>query len=411
MGNPTSKPCNQDAGDYNVDKLQDLMDPSKSSDPRSPTPDITRTPLKVGVTNQKNGVNITKNIDLTKTLNDESNKNKTPLHNPILSAIIRNNLQSFDPRSPTLEFERTPIVLNDKKEPRQAVDEFSSPVCRRNGNYELLVDNLSSIKNVSCGIFNMSIDNSFKECTEEPLDSSTVSLDATAENISRTEKRLSGLLETNFDYIETEYDATVPNKSTKANVGGQLDKDPRSPSIDIERTPIVISKEENTQEVPNECNRVESMSDEALLQMLHAVNKNNFRQMHQKINNTNSQGLLIYEDDCNQPNTNITPKKKKQPGDTEARTPLSCMKNKASTQHTRSKSANMGEKKANVVGSKIPKLVSNIHSKNAHVKVDSRHNFGFKNSSVMSKHSVAKCENSKPIKRDDCWDHDSSIVL
>ncbi|CAH2050277.1 unnamed protein product, partial [Iphiclides podalirius] len=112
MGTNSSKSINETAGHVQKNDLNVEVNP----DPRSPTPEIARTPLQ-----SKNGLkhNITKNVDLRKTFESGQAEEKLIHNNPILSAVIKNHLQSYDPRSPTQEFERierTPIVVAKAEE-------------------------------------------------------------------------------------------------------------------------------------------------------------------------------------------------------------------------------------------------------------------------------------------------------
>ncbi|XP_030029393.1 uncharacterized protein LOC115446754 [Manduca sexta] len=406
-------------------------------DPRSPTPEITRTPLQ-GKTGGKH--NITKNVDLRKTFECAKGEEKLIHNNPILSAVIKNHLQSYDPRSPTQDFERTPIIIasnidivaNDKKQlenvncasPQLPEDvDNDDDICRENNNVSL---DLMVPKNLCNGFYDMTLNDTLKE-NEEPLGSSTVSKEAIEDNISNTntENKPTTLLETNFDYVEFDNNKLDETEKTAQSlhdfettqddikcipVFKILDHDPRSPSIGIDRTPIVVPKNDEHSSSEN----VEEMSDDTLIKVLQTTNAE-LRQTMTKPQNTNTDGLLIYEDEST--SLSDTPKKVKQTNNNNgSRTPLSCMKNKADVGHARSKSANtlFDPKNQKLVQSKIPKRISHIPrlktlSKQAQL-LPSGSSISLKN---MSKSVIASgdCENTPPHSHRDRWDKDNSIVL
>lgn len=371
--------------------------------------------------------NITKNMDLTKTF--ESAKEEKLIHNnPILSAVIKNHLQSYDPRSPSQDFERTPIVittkineLKQKKVMRQQSENCAST--HPNTDYDDNCDSCTEAselspelimpKNLCEGFYDMSLNESLNE-TAGPL-STTASSEAIENNISNELEEPTTLLETNFEYIESDDTfedsheslkivMTVSSKSElhdeRIPVFENRDIDPRSPSIGIERTPIVLAR---TVEDNGEDN-VEEMSDDSLIKVLQNTNAELRLTKPQEKNKE----LLIYEDETT--NINNTPKKSKSTSNSASRTPLSCMKNKDAG-HTRSKSVNtlFDPKK----GSKIPKRVSHI----PRLKSLSKPNIIPTASSVSLK-NISKAssiggdyENTPPHSHRDRWDIDNSIVL
>ncbi|CAH0592379.1 unnamed protein product [Chrysodeixis includens] len=433
MGSNTSKPTNETA----VGALKSDLDVNKdSSDPRSPTPEISRTPLHNKSSSKHN---ITKNVDLRKTFENANVDDKLIHKNPILSAVIKNHLQCFDPRSPTQDFERTPIIIaakvnemaNAKKLLRAESDNCASPVLKTENEdscdscteaCEKSPDLMVS-RNLCEGFYNTTLDDTIKE-TEEPLGSSTASNEAIETNISKVEDKPK-FLETNFEYVlESDYDqfedseemVTSTNDADNTNnsevndipVFQLLNDDPRSPSIGIERTPIVVAKiDEDSNEAI-----VENMSDDSLIKALQNTNV----ELRQNGNKTdkNVDGLLIYEDETT--GLNDTPKKSKSASNSGSRTPLSCMKNKADAAHTRSKSANMlfDPKNQKNVLSKIPKRVSHIPRLKCLTK---QSNLVPAGSSVSLKNIskgttiVGDCENTPPHSHRDRWDKDTSIVL
>ncbi|KAJ0182591.1 hypothetical protein K1T71_001960 [Dendrolimus kikuchii] len=424
MGSNTSKP-----NDTAVLTLKNDLDMCGNSDPRSPTPEIVRTPLQ-----NKNGGkhNITKNVDLRKTFETAIDDEKLIHNNPILSAVIKNHLQSYDPRSPTQDFERTPIIITSKIEGLSEImqqNNCASPVLQNDddNNYDACAEayeispQLIVPKNLCDGFNDMSLNDTLKE-SQEPLGSSTASNEAIEENTTHvSESKPRKLLETNFDYME--YNNDIFEDSHENNqeeidktddlncvpVFKILDDDPRSPSIGIERTPIVVAKmDENTSEV-----NIEDMSDDTLIKVLQNTNVE-LRQSVSKPTDKTPEGLLVYEDDT--ANLCDTPKKTKSANNSGSRTPLSCMKNKTDAAHARSKSANMlyDPKDQKICPSKIPKRVSHIPRLKSLCKqsklTPTMSSISLKN---ISKTSVmgGDCENTPPHSHRDIWDKDNSIVL
>lgn len=226
------------------------------------------------------------------------------------------------------------------------------------------------------------------------------------------------LLETDFDYIEFVEekfeDSCEDLASPSSSITGEdlknaavfkiLDIDPRSPSVGIERTPLVIAKINEDRE-----DNVEDMSDDSLIKVLQNTNAD----LRQAIkNNKAEEELLVYEDEI--ANINDTPKISKLSNSVN-RTPLSCMKNKDRV-HARSKSANMlyDPKNQKMVGSKISKRTSHIPRLKSLSKpskmVPAGSSVSLKNSSKAS--SIGgDCENTPPHSHRDRWDKDNSIVL
>ncbi|CAG4979124.1 unnamed protein product [Parnassius apollo] len=421
MGSNSSKSINETAACVHKNDL----DIDSNPDPRSPTPEITRTPLQ-----NKNGSkhNITKNVDLRKTFESGQADEKLIHNNPILSAVIKNHLQSYDPRSPTQEFERTPIVIPsqdkngtvDKKKLRlQTEDTCARPYLNNDVHDSFnisedgikLSSDLIIAKNLCDAFYDISLNETVREI-EEPLGSSTTSNNAIEEdlNIVNTEKPTK-LLETNFDYTETEIfedseeiiqDDECFEKSDfefkKIPMFKILDDDPRSPTMGIERTPIVVAK---TEEDASEGN-VEEMSDDTLIKALQSTNV----ELYQTSDTTD--GILVYEDESV---ANDTPKKAKSVSINGSRTPLSCMKNKADTDHTRSKSASTYEATKEKPPAKHLKHVSHIpRFKALSKRTKTSSSVSLKNISKSSAIS-GDCENTPPHSHRDRWDKDSSIVL
>ncbi|CAK1544666.1 unnamed protein product [Leptosia nina] len=385
-------------------------DVSGHPDPRSPTPEITRTPLQ-----NKPGSkhNITKNVDLRKALENNKGEDKLVHINPILSAVIKNHLQSFDPRSPTQEFERTPIIISSREEKCKGVqnillDSCSSPNLP-NDTFQNIKDKDSYTspeiipKNLCYDFNDMSLSESLKE--EEPLGSSTASKEAIEKNISSNSLTPTVLLETNFDFIENdkvkELQLSALNPVLKhAPVFKILDCDPRSPSVGIDRTPIVVQKKD---ELSSE-DKAEQVPE--YIPIKHLQNDNSG--MKTTIgDNKSSDGILIYEDDSN--SLNVTPKKSKSASNSGSRTPLSCVKNKTEN-HGRSKSTNtlFDSKKHKTVTQKskrvshIPRLIQTKQTKCIPISSS----VSLKNAAINGDY-----ENTPPNSHRDNWDKEGSIVL
>ncbi|XP_023947654.1 uncharacterized protein LOC112052706 [Bicyclus anynana] len=428
MGSNTSKSSTETAAISQNNELD--KDVSSNPDPRSPTPEITRTPLQ-----NKNGGkhNITKNVDLRKTFESGKTEGKLVHNNPILSAVIKNHLQSYDPRSPTQDFERTPIVvsndLNDNTEKRCYTldNDCGSPslnndtIDNNNHDSSFEVKQVSPDLVVPINLFDkfvdMSLDDTIKE-TDEPLGSSTASNEVIENQISTPCSNPTKLLETNFDCVETENEkleednefietadecAELPGDDMKKiPVFKILADDPRSPSIGIERTPIVVAKTEE-----NSDGNVEEMSDDSLIK---ALQNTNTELRQNNVPDKNPDGILIYEDESN--SLNDTPKKSKSTSNSGSRTPLSCMKNKTEAAHGRSKSTNTLYDNKNKT--KLQKRVSHIPRLKSLIKHPTYVHTG----STISLKNVTKssaisgdCENTPPHSHRDIWDKDNSIVL
>lgn len=376
--------------------------------------------------------NITKNADLRKTFENSKGEEKLIHNNPILSAVIKNHLQSYDPRSPTQEFERTPIIIaskiedfaNDRMLHEQNKNNYGSPCLRKDDcdeNYDSCAEAQESSdiivpKNLCNGFFDISLNETLND-TDEPLGSSTASNEAIENNISNgKDTKATQLLETSFDYVDTEQfinnkeEALVDEpKSDLEHIPMYkiLNEDPRSPTAEIDRTPIVVAKCEDINE-----DNVEEMSDDTLIKVLQTANSG-LRQSVRSCDGVEG-GLLIYEDESE--DVLETPKKSKSGSNSGSRTPLSCMKNKEAT-HTRSKSANTVQdpKTRAVLPTKTVQRVSQIPRLKCLTKSSK---FSTNGDTVSLKNAITKltalggdCENTPPHSHRDRWDKDNSIVL
>lgn len=357
--------------------------------------------------------NITKNVDLTKTF-ENALEEKLIHNNPILSAVIKNHLQSYDPRSPTQDFDRTPIVLSTHTDDKQKLRQDTDMVCASPYLQETSVDDLHNglndkqvdadiiPKNLCDGFYDLTLDDTLRD-TEEPLGCSTASQEAIEKDISiETKNKPTMLLETNFDYIEKNSMENNSNDQIDNSIQKSsfevLENDPRSPSVGIERTPIVVSKMDGA--------NVEDLSDDVLIKALQHTNAD-FRYSVSKTQKA-PDGILIYEDEFTTAGTE-TPRKSMPEANSGCRTPLSCMKNKGDTSHIRSKSANTLLDPTTAP----PKRVSHIPRLKAlakPLKYSPSTNFGSLKSIKTSAIS-GDCENTPPHSHRDVWDKDNSVVL
>lgn len=379
--------------------------------------------------------NITKNMDLRKTFEEGKGDEKLIHNNPILSAVIKNHLQSYDPRSPTQDFERTPIIIaskvdqlpNNKNNMRiQNENNYGSP-CLQNEENEDIYDSCAEAnespdmvvpKNLCNGFFDMTLNDTIKD-TDEPLGSSTASNEAIENNISNESSgKPTGFLETNFDYVEANIEEYKDSEDNIQNTDDPditenincvlqyeiLDDDPRSPSVGIERTPIVVAKTDVAQ------SNVEEMSDDTLIKVLQKTNSELRHAAAKSLDNP--EGPLIYVDE----DLNDTPKKTKSSNSSGPRTPLSCMKNKTEGGHIRSKSANTVQdpNAQKAMLSKVARRASHIPRLKSLTKPmvlnPTASSISLKNLTKASAIS-GDCENTPPHSHRDRWDKDSSIVL
>lgn len=144
----------------------------------------------------------------------------TESHTPTPKTKYNTKILSVDPRSPTVEFIRTPIAvteeLTNKKLRNKNLDKARKEFV------------LSSPKNP------------LKNTAPKLLESSPITAKLDAANKRRS---VVGLLETNIDYTETDLDAVLKVKEEKVvDIIETQNIDPRSPTNDFVRTPVQILK-------------------------------------------------------------------------------------------------------------------------------------------------------------------------
>ncbi|XP_058831326.1 uncharacterized protein LOC131689944 [Topomyia yanbarensis] len=239
-------------------------------DPRSPTVNINRSPI--GNENIQDKPSITKVRDLTSDLTEILDNAQTP------NRLTSDNLQSiFDPRSPSL-FTRTPLVLDETD---------TSNVSLRGVSLEY--EEISCEEELSFGEKSLS----FKECEDVP----EITITAPTEEVASLFSDIS---------LNTELKMEIDCIVQKLYDSG---KDPRSPSTQIQRTPIVFDETEEKEEeegMDNERDKQEEKREDA----------------------TNAKLTNIYQDE----NRVETPKKDKIVNSKSAlsatqRTPLGCVTN------------------------------------------------------------------------------------
>ncbi|CAK1553937.1 unnamed protein product [Leptosia nina] len=209
---------------------------------------------------------------------------------------------TLDPPCPTQEFELTPIIISSREEKCKGVQNILLGSCRSPNLPNIDIDSYTSPeiipKNLCYHCNDMSLSDSLKE--EEPLGSSTASKEAIEKNISSNSLTPTVLLETNFDFMENDkvkdLQLSALNPELRhAPVFKILDCDPRSPSVGLDRTPIVVHKKDEL-----------STEDKAEQVPIKHLQNDNSDVKTTNGDSKSSDGILIYEDDSNY--LNVTPK-------------------------------------------------------------------------------------------------------
>lgn len=192
----------------------------------------------------------------------------TPIGKGVLQVL------ADDPRSPTMEFERTPIVV------------------------EALPKKLH----------NKNLDNVRKQLVAlTPAGKILKNIETSPKIDSNKRKSMVGVLETNLDFKETDLDEVIQKKlecnsleefNKSIGVYEEIDADPRSPTSDFVRTPLQILKKVGEITLNDTNNTKENLSseddeeenDEKLLQIVPKDELTVVRNFDKKLTN------LIYED-------------------------------------------------------------------------------------------------------------------
>ncbi|CAH1183753.1 unnamed protein product [Phaedon cochleariae] len=199
-----------------IEKISNILDP------RSPSANISRTPLEILTAAAKRLQNFEENQPI------ENVNNDTPLRSkPCLLEI--------DPRSPTTDFTRTPIILN--------VNEKSLPRLLHNKNLDkvrLAEINmpLSSSNNEST--VTKTEDSLMLPQTKSPilLESSPIKYKTDPYRLAYRRKSFVGLLETNIDFTETDLDVVMQTKCTMIQEGDNsspFENEPNDENLDALR--------------------------------------------------------------------------------------------------------------------------------------------------------------------------------
>ncbi|XP_055626248.1 uncharacterized protein LOC129768545 [Toxorhynchites rutilus septentrionalis] len=197
-------------------------DMSHSIDPRSPTVNINRSPITSE--NNQDKPAITKVRDLTSDLTEIFDSAQSP------ERAVGEKLQiMLDPRSPST-FDRTPLVLDDSNASNTSVQDASLEYVEINEPGNSSED--SSI--------------SFKDCETLPEVVTAVPLE---NNSLFSDMSFNTELKAQIDdIVQGLYDAA---------------KDPRSPSINIQRTPIVFEEDDTVEEKNEPIKKDEKMYKES----------------------------------------------------------------------------------------------------------------------------------------------------
>lgn len=259
-------------------KIAPAVQSNDAVDPRSPTININRSPIGPETVSDK--PTITKVRDLTADLTEILDNAQTP------DRVVGEKLQSpLDPRSPSV-FLRTPLVLDDSN---------ASNISLRGSSIEYEeIDSESDL--------------SFKDCSAESpvMDSVGGSGSIFSDTSLNTE------LKADIDcIIQKLYDA-----------GG---KDPRSPSVAILRTPIVLKETTNEEECEIPINTDQPLEPQQETKV----------EVHEEKKTTTTNLTIVLEDEnVYTPPTVVTPKREKSDlsgrklsGIVGPRTPLGCVTN------------------------------------------------------------------------------------
>ncbi|XP_055712747.1 uncharacterized protein LOC129807479 isoform X1 [Phlebotomus papatasi] len=183
-----------------------------SNDPRSPTLHISRTPINL-LFKQSPAKQITKAQDLTDIRTPLSGSFENVYPRTKHMEMLQTTTNPIDPRSPSTEIHRTPLILLNNEEM------------------------VSQVEAEICDAQNASVSESFESALSKlDFNTSFDDEDGETEEKGLLDTQMEGLLETNFDYDPSKEPAQIVEDTI----------DPRSPGI--ERTPFVFEDEPNTKD-------------------------------------------------------------------------------------------------------------------------------------------------------------------
>lgn len=264
-------------------------------DPRSPTVNINRSPIGPEIASDK--PIITKVRDLTADLTELLDNVQTP------DRLPTEKLQSaLDPRSPGM-FLRTPLVLDESG---------ASNISLRGSSIEY--------EEIDCDG-----ELSFKDCTATDI----------SEVLSVGPADGSGSIFSNTS-LNTELKADIDSIIQKLYDAGSI-KDPRSPSVDIQRTPIVFQEEvepnpiEDKEEIESETKEETNVEQPHVQQEQHEIT---YKANEEKTTATKPSTIIHQDEDITTPVLAVTTTPKRNKSELSARkitggprTPLGCVTN------------------------------------------------------------------------------------
>lgn len=270
-------------------KVPEQLLNNQLQDPRSPTVNINRSPI--GTVENFDKPTITKVRDLTADLTEILDNTQTPVRPEIASSKLQSLL---DPRSPS-SFDRTPLVLSSAGGLHDESNASNVGLCGTSLEYE----------EISCdeGTPSASFSEVDAVVTETPSLFSDISLNT--ELKADIECIIQGL-----------HDASG--------------KDPRSPSINIQRTPIVFEEKDNNEENEEE------------------VKKQAQEEEKQTTQDKPTPIVILQDENAAAIVTPVKDKIERMTINSAPRTPLSCVTNVKKTPANMRKTALFGQMKQNV---------------------------------------------------------------
>lgn len=339
-------------------------------------------------------------------------------------------MNQIDPRSPTLDFQRTPLaVLIKNPELVAKYNQINADISLNNSNLLCNEEANTSHQKINIESCQRNLndelseheDNENAEITKPPESALENSAIVESNNIvGENDCRIPGLLETNLDYVETNLDTVKRKpKPMKIEKEGQADKnsvhpspigdknacilkiknlskkDPRSPSVSINRTPIVLLDSDQENKIQR---------DEIHSKMQEIFDHNMKLQQKRDMKTMESDFLLIYEDNIDDKNSTPIRKPALNPKNESSRTPLACMMNV----HQANKliSDTPEEKNEITKKSKIPIKIKSAQNIDIHCN---KLNSNFQK--ISKKNLINSIENTPPKPRQARWDQDNSVIL